>query len=78
MRTIATLAGLVALASVSAQAAPLPPAKATRVELGTAPSNWCAKDAGGVGTASTGGIVGAIGIGVAASRTGEGAFLPPG
>jgi hypothetical protein len=51
MRTIATLAGLVALASVSAQAAPLPPAKATRVELGTAPSNWCAKDAGGVGTA---------------------------
>ena len=80
MRTIATLAGLVALASVSAQAAPLPPAKATRVELGTAPPIELvrAKDAGGVGTASTGGIVGAIGIGVAASRTGEGAFLPPG
>jgi len=63
MRTITTLAGLVALASVSA-----PHRRA----------NWCAKDAGGVDTASTGGIVGAIGIGVAASRTGEGAFLPPG
>ena len=52
-----------------------------QTELNSAPhrrSNWCAKDAGGVGTASTGGIVGAIGIGVAASRTGEGAFLPPG
>jgi hypothetical protein len=34
---ISTLAGLVALASVSAQAAPLPPAKAIPVELGTAP-----------------------------------------
>ena len=34
---IATLAGLVALTSVSAQAAPLPSAKATPVELGTAP-----------------------------------------
>jgi hypothetical protein len=34
---IATLAGLVALSSVSAQAAPLPPANAIPVELGTAP-----------------------------------------
>ena len=34
---IATLPGLVALTSVSAQAAPLPPAKATPVELGAAP-----------------------------------------
>ena len=79
MRTIATLAGLVALASVSAQAAPLPRQRQPR--LNSAPhrrSNWCAKDAGGVGTASTGGIVGAIGIGVAAFRTGEEAFLPPG
>jgi hypothetical protein len=38
MRTmVPTIAGLLALAAVSAQAAPLPPAKATLVELGTAP-----------------------------------------
>ena len=35
-------------------------------------SNWCAKAAAGVGTASTGATVGAIGIGVTAFRTGEG------
>jgi len=39
MRTIlATFAGLVALAAVSAQAAPVPPAKTTRAELGASPA----------------------------------------
>jgi hypothetical protein len=39
MRTMtATLTGLMALAALSVQAAPLAPAKATRVELGTAPT----------------------------------------
>jgi hypothetical protein len=36
-KMVPALAGLLALAAVSAQAAPLPPAKATLVELGTAP-----------------------------------------
>jgi hypothetical protein len=35
--TIATLASMMVLAAVSVQAAPLPLAKATLVELGTAP-----------------------------------------
>jgi hypothetical protein len=39
MRTIlATFAGLVALVAVSAQAAPVPPAKATGAELGASPA----------------------------------------
>jgi hypothetical protein len=36
-RMIAALAGLVALAAVSAEAAPLPPAKANPAEVGAAP-----------------------------------------
>jgi hypothetical protein len=74
---VSTLAGLVALASSRHK----PHCSPRQPRLNSAPhrrSNWCAKDAGEVGTASTGGIVGAIGIGVAAFRTGEGAFLPPG
>jgi len=80
MRTmVSTLAGLVALASVSAQAAPLPPAKATPVELGTAPPIELVRQGCGWGGhrfhwRDRWGY----GIGVAAFRTGEGAFLPPG
>jgi hypothetical protein len=45
--TIGTFAGLLTLAAVSVQAAPLPPTKAILVELGTAPPNHRTKGAGG-------------------------------
>jgi len=73
MRTmVPTVAGLLTLAAVSAQAAPLPQPR--RARPNSAPlrrSNWCAKAAAGVGTAPTGGTVGGIGIGVTAFRTGD-------
>ena len=37
----------------------------------TTRSSWCAKDAGGVGTAAGGGTAGATGIGVAATGIGD-------
>jgi hypothetical protein len=50
MRTmIALLAGLVALATVSAQAAPIPPAKANPAELSSAPSIELARQGCGWG-----------------------------
>src|SRR5437763_1763072 len=70
---IAALAGLLTLAAVSAEATPLSPAKATLIELGTAPPIELARQGcGWGGIAFTGGTVGATGIGVAASRTGDG------
>ena len=78
MRTIlATFAGLVALAAVSAQAAPVPPAKATGAELGASPAiELVRQGCGWVGTVVIGGTVGGIGIGVAAIRIGD--FGPTG
>jgi hypothetical protein len=46
---IAALAGLLTLAAVSVQAAPLPPAKAILVELGTAPPIELARQGCGLG-----------------------------
>jgi len=79
MRTIAILAGLVALASVSVQAAPLPPAKAAPVELDTAPPiELVRQGCGWVGTASTDATVGVLALGSLRSELVRvGAFLPP-
>jgi hypothetical protein len=71
MRTVsAALAGLMALAAVSAEAAPLPPAKADP-NLPARLSNWSAKDVDMDGIAGAGGTVGVTGIGVASTRIGS-------
>jgi hypothetical protein len=62
MRTmIATLAGLVALTSGSAQAVPLAPAKAIPVQFGASPSIEPARQRCGLGLAS-GSLAGPLGL----------------
>jgi hypothetical protein len=73
MRTmIATLAGLVALTSVSAQAVPLAPTKAIPVQFGPRPSIELARQGCGWGWHRViGRTVGVIGTGVAATGIGD-------
>ena len=70
--TITTFAGLVALTTITAQAAPLPPTKSTMSELGSAPPVELVREAAdpaGIGT--TGATAGAIGTGAIACGTGD-------
>jgi hypothetical protein len=77
MRTmIATLAGLVALTSVSAQAVPLAPAKAIPVQFGAGPSIELARQGCGWGWHRGHWRDRWAGIGAAATRIGDPRSLP--